>query len=354
MTKNVRVRFAPSPTGPLHIGGVRTALFNYLFAKKHNGTFILRIEDTDQNRYVEGAEQYIIDALHWCGMPPDESPANGGAFGPYRQSERKDLYKQYANELIASGNARDIGVLTNAGFETSLDHSWTSGDSSGQIVQLQNKGAYQSNQCLRIDHSLPDSMWVRSNSFGTTATGRLSISVWLKTDDAQSQPPLRISIESNDPESEYYRFAELGSLVADKRVNQLNSEWKRFAVHFDDLPQDLSSSIRIGFDMMGAGKVWIDDVQVYDRWLDEKDLKAMTQIFASVGPMIRQPEKLEQCRQVLKGYWPLFLQEYFDESSSKTDAGDSASNVEPVKNPVRSSMRKRFRRFVAPGIFQFR
>ena len=105
MTKNVRVRFAPSPTGPLHIGGVRTALFNYLFAKKHNGTFVLRIEDTDQNRYVEGAEQYIIDALNWCGMPPDESPVNGGEFGPYRQSERKDLYKQYADELIASGNA---------------------------------------------------------------------------------------------------------------------------------------------------------------------------------------------------------------------------------------------------------
>ncbi len=105
MTKNVRVRFAPSPTGPLHIGGVRTALFNYLFAKKHNGTFILRIEDTDQNRYVEGAEQYIIDALNWCGMPADESPVNQGKFGPYRQSERKDIYKQYADALVASGNA---------------------------------------------------------------------------------------------------------------------------------------------------------------------------------------------------------------------------------------------------------
>lgn len=105
MTKNVRVRFAPSPTGPLHIGGVRTALFNYLFAKKHNGTFILRIEDTDQNRYVEGAEQYIIDALNWCGMPADESPVNSGNHGPYRQSERKAMYKQYADELIASGNA---------------------------------------------------------------------------------------------------------------------------------------------------------------------------------------------------------------------------------------------------------
>jgi len=105
MTKNVRVRFAPSPTGPLHIGGVRTALFNYLFAKKHNGTFILRIEDTDQNRYVEGAEKYIIDALNWCGLPPDESPIKIGNYGPYRQSERKDLYKQYAETLIASGNA---------------------------------------------------------------------------------------------------------------------------------------------------------------------------------------------------------------------------------------------------------
>ena len=105
MTKNVRVRFAPSPTGPLHIGGVRTALFNYLFAKKHNGTFILRIEDTDQYRYVDGAEQYIVDALNWCGMPFDEGPNKNETFGPYRQSERKHLYKQYADELIASGNA---------------------------------------------------------------------------------------------------------------------------------------------------------------------------------------------------------------------------------------------------------
>jgi glutamyl-tRNA synthetase len=105
MTKNVRVRFAPSPTGPLHIGGVRTALFNYLFAKKNNGTFVLRVEDTDQNRYVEGAVQYIIDSLNWCNIPFDEGPGKNEKFGPYRQSERKHLYKQYADELIASGNA---------------------------------------------------------------------------------------------------------------------------------------------------------------------------------------------------------------------------------------------------------
>lgn len=105
MTKNVRVRFAPSPTGPLHIGGVRTALFNYLFAKKHKGTFVLRVEDTDQNRYVEGAEQYIIESLNWCGIPFDEGPGKNEKFGPYRQSERKHLYKQYAEELINKGKA---------------------------------------------------------------------------------------------------------------------------------------------------------------------------------------------------------------------------------------------------------
>ncbi len=102
---NVRVRFAPSPTGPLHIGGVRTALFNYLFAKKHKGTFVLRIEDTDQTRYVENAEHYIINALNWCAIPYDEGPGKDEKFGPYRQSERKHLYKKYTDELIAKGKA---------------------------------------------------------------------------------------------------------------------------------------------------------------------------------------------------------------------------------------------------------
>ncbi|MEE9361917.1 MAG: glutamate--tRNA ligase [Cellulophaga sp.] len=105
MSQKVRVRFAPSPTGPLHIGGVRTALFNYLFAKKLGGDFILRIEDTDQNRYVEGAEKYIIDALNWCTIPFDEGPGKEGKFGPYKQSERKHLYKKYAEELVEKGMA---------------------------------------------------------------------------------------------------------------------------------------------------------------------------------------------------------------------------------------------------------
>ncbi len=103
--KKVRVRFAPSPTGGLHLGGVRTVLFNYLFARKHQGEFVLRIEDTDQSRYVESAEQYISDCLKWCGLNPDESPETGGPYAPYRQSERKAIYRKYAEQLVNSGHA---------------------------------------------------------------------------------------------------------------------------------------------------------------------------------------------------------------------------------------------------------
>lgn len=103
--KEIRVRFAPSPTGPLHIGGVRTALYNYLFARKNNGKMILRIEDTDQTRFVEGAEKYISEAFKWCGIEFDESIEKGGEYGPYKQSERKHIYKDFAEQLIKSGHA---------------------------------------------------------------------------------------------------------------------------------------------------------------------------------------------------------------------------------------------------------
>ena len=102
---SVRVRFAPSPTGPLHIGGLRTALYNYVFARQHKGVFILRIEDTDQTRYVEGAEDYIQECLKWAQIEPDESPLHKGAYGPYRQSERLGIYREYVQKLITGGHA---------------------------------------------------------------------------------------------------------------------------------------------------------------------------------------------------------------------------------------------------------
>lgn len=105
MSKKVRVRFAPSPTGGLHLGGMRTVLYNYLFARKHGGEFILRIEDTDQTRFVAGAEEYIYECLQWAGLVPDESPMQGGPVGPYRQSERKDMYRKYAEQLVNDGFA---------------------------------------------------------------------------------------------------------------------------------------------------------------------------------------------------------------------------------------------------------
>ncbi|TDW99360.1 glutamate--tRNA ligase [Dinghuibacter silviterrae] len=104
-TPRVRVRFAPSPTGGLHLGGVRTVLFNYLFARRHGGDFVLRIEDTDQTRFVEGAEAYIQQCLEWCGLEPDESPFKGGPYGPYRQSERKPMYRAFAEQLVREGKA---------------------------------------------------------------------------------------------------------------------------------------------------------------------------------------------------------------------------------------------------------
>lgn len=140
--KPVRVRFAPSPTGALHIGGVRTALYNYLLARKHNGTMILRIEDTDQNRYVPGAEDYIINALNWVGIQIDEGVGKGGPHAPYRQSERKSIYKQYAQQLVDEGNAY-YAFDTEQDLEAMRERLKASGDAnqqygSGSRMQMNN------------------------------------------------------------------------------------------------------------------------------------------------------------------------------------------------------------------------
>ena len=140
MGKKVRVRFAPSPTGGLHIGGVRTVLYNYLFAKKNNGDFILRIEDTDQSRYVAGAEDYIYETLKWCNLNPDESPKNPGESGPYRQSERKGMYKKYAEQLIQKGMA------------------YYAFDSAEELDQMRLKLKSEINPTPQYDHKVRNSM----------------------------------------------------------------------------------------------------------------------------------------------------------------------------------------------------
>ena len=148
--RRVRVRFAPSPTGPLHIGGVRTALFNYLFAKKYGGDFLLRIEDTDQTRYVPGAEDYIQEALAWSGITIDEGPKQGGPFAPYRQSERKALYLNYAEQLLESGHAYYA-------FDTpeELDEARNTAESKGETFTYNALSRGQMKNSL----SLPESSW---------------------------------------------------------------------------------------------------------------------------------------------------------------------------------------------------
>lgn len=109
--RKVRVRFAPSPTGALHIGGVRTALYNYLFARQHGGDLIFRIEDTDSNRFVPGAEEYILESFKWLGIPFDEGVSFGGDHGPYRQSERREIYKKYVQILLEAGKPTSLSIL---------------------------------------------------------------------------------------------------------------------------------------------------------------------------------------------------------------------------------------------------
>lgn len=135
MANKIRVRFAPSPTGPLHMGGVRTALYNYLFAKKHGGDFIIRVEDTDEKRFVPGAQDYILEALKWCGIEPNEGVGYGGDFGPYIQSERKEMYKPYAQMLIDNGHAY-MAFDTAEELETMREHAKTQGLANWQYNNI--------------------------------------------------------------------------------------------------------------------------------------------------------------------------------------------------------------------------
>jgi glutamyl-tRNA synthetase len=163
----VRLRFAPSPTGPLHIGGVRTALYNYLFSKKNSGVLVLRIEDTDQGRYVSGAEDYIEEALAWCGIHFDESPSQGGNYGPYRQSERKELYQEYAKKLVEQGHAYYA-------FDTPEELDQMRADLAEQGIHAA-KYNYETRGQMRNSLTLPEDETNRLLSIGDKVTIRLKI-----------------------------------------------------------------------------------------------------------------------------------------------------------------------------------
>jgi glutamyl-tRNA synthetase len=165
--EHVRVRFAPSPTGPLHIGGVRTALYNYLFARKHGGTMILRIEDTDQNRFVPGAEEYILSSLAWCGLDFDESPETGGPYAPYRQSERSAIYQDYVHRLIETGHAY-YAFDTEADLNARREKAKENGGHTFQYDQ-------QTRKTLQNSVALPETEWKKLMETGVPYVVRIKI-----------------------------------------------------------------------------------------------------------------------------------------------------------------------------------
>ncbi len=178
MNKKVRVRFAPSPTGGLHLGGVRTVLYNYLFARKHGGDFVLRIEDTDQTRFVAGAEEYIFETLRWCGLEPDESPVHGGPYGPYRQSERKDIYRRYAEQLVKA------------------DKAYYAFDRPEELDTMRTKYKTEANPSPQYDHSLRMDM-------------RNSLSLTLEETECLLEDGVPYVIRIKMPENETISFTDM-------------------------------------------------------------------------------------------------------------------------------------------------
>jgi hypothetical protein len=278
------------------------------------------------------------------------------------QEELRQAYFQIRSHLVQCGKAIGMDGLRNPGFEAgSADNfdGWSIGHQDRTRFQLIEGNANTGSRSLRIENRGTGSLWIRSNEFPSPETGRLSISVWLKIDDANNQPPLRISVENTRNGSNYYRFGSLGSLVKDGQQHQLTSQWQRFAVHFDDLPTAAGDTLRVGFDMIGPGEVWIDDVAIYNRWFGNNDITAMTQLLGGAGLLLEKTESLDQCRRVLEGYWPMFLRHYFAPKEPGSDDRPSHERytdrqmIPPVQVDT-TEPTNRFRRLVPPRVFQFR
>lgn len=276
------------------------------------------------------------------------------------QQLRKQVYV-LQSKLVASGKVPAIPAIQNPEFEEGAQRSlrgWEMGDAMEGVIQAVAANTQNSERRnhLQIKSEDRSPVWIRSNTFQAPKTGRLSISVWLKTDDPDQQPPLRLSLEGKTPTSSYYRFGSVGSLSPDPRSNQLGSEWKRFAVHFDDLPVQEMTQVRVGFDLMGPGQVSIDGVEVYDRWFDKNDAKAINQMLASTGPLLSNKATFDQCRRLLESYWLKFLNTHIEDSISEVDESSvpqadtnfsrsaSSENIESWESESKAKL-PMFRRF---------
>ena len=249
---------------------------------------------------------------------------------------RKKTYALQAKLNLAK-NSPPLTSIDNAGFEEQplqTASGWDTGDQAADKVLFDNSQGNESNTSLKL-MSQGDPVWVRSNRFNVPNTGRLSVTAYLKVEDLENQPPLRIAIEGETQHSTYYRFGVVGSLAPEAEAKQINGQWRRFAVHFNDLPTVELRDLRIGFDLMDKGTVWIDNVSVHDRWFDGNDAKAMTQLLAGAAPLMDNPSSFEGCRRVLESYWPRFLDEHIEIESATTDADAKLAdeeNAPPTSN----------------------
>jgi len=288
----VRVRFAPSPTGGLHLGGVRTVLYNYLFAKNKGGEFIVRIEDTDQTRFVPGAEQYIFDCLKWCGLEPDESPLHGGSYGPYRQSERKELgiYKKYAEQLVKDG------------------HAYYAFDTPEELDMMRNDFKSAENPSPQYDHHVRSKM---KNSLTLTAD---EVNILLA---AGTRHVIRIKM----PENEIIAFTDMirgeikneTSLVDDKVLLKADGmPTYHLAVVVDDYLMKITHAFR--------GEEWLPSAPVHVLlWKYLFGLDAMPQ-WAHL-PLILGPSGKLSKRDGAKYGFPVFAMNWTDPKTNELTEG---------------------------------
>lgn len=288
--KKIRVRFAPSPTGGLHLGGIRTVLYNYLFAKQHNGDFVLRIEDTDQTRYVPGAEEYIFDCLKWCGLSPDESPLFGGKYGPYRQSERKGIYRKYAEQLVKDGFA------------------YYAFDTPGELEQMRHDFKTEQNSSPQYDHNVRMKM---KNSL------TLNVDEVKKLLDANTKHVIRIRV----PENENIFFNDLirgevhfNTGIVDDKVLLKGDGMPTYhlAVVVDDYLMKITHAFR--------GEEWLPSAPVhlllwkYLGW--EDDMPQWAHL-----PLILGPNGKLSKRDALKYGFPVFATNWTDPKTGELTEG---------------------------------
>lgn len=290
----VRVRFAPSPTGGLHLGGVRTVLYNYLFARHHGGEFVLRVEDTDQNRFVEGAEEYIVKCLEWCGLTPDESPQKGGPYAPYKQSERKHLYYQYAQQLVDAG------------------HAYYAFDTPDELEKRRNQFARDSHSSTNFQYDATTRMQMR-NSLS------LSSEEMQKLIDNNTPYVIRIKM----PHNETITFTDMirgeisfdTSLVDDKVLLKADGmPTYHLAVVVDDYLMKITHAFR--------GEEWLPSAPVHLMLWDKLGWKDSMPQWAHL-PLILKPDgngKLSKRDGDRLGF-PVFAMDWHDPKTGETTKG---------------------------------